>query len=138
MAYNLLEALNGFVILKVAGVGDRSRCPLSLVLGVVDHRSVPLALVGGIRLHGPLPLTTSGSVGTLGVSNGWANPVTVLVIIPLLGLFRVGVRDILRFVVEPTLRLDGILINNFVGSVFIPVSRLYGWLDYKETPRCER
>lgn len=128
-AYDLLEALDGIVILKVVGVGDLSWGPLSLVVGVVDHWSVPLALESGIGLHWPLPLTTPRSIGTLGVRNGWGNPVTILFVIPLLRFFRFRVRDSLRFIIEPALGLDGILVNDFVRSVLVPVIRLCGKLD---------
>ena len=127
--YNLLEALDGGVILEVTGVGDLSWGPLSLVLGVVDHRSVPLALEQRIDLQWLLPLTTPGDISTLGVGNGWSDPVTVLLLVPFLRLLGVGVRDGQGFVVEPALRLGGFLVDDFVGSVFIPVFGLCERLD---------
>ena len=129
--YNLLEALDGSVILEVSGVGDLSWGPLSLVFRVVDHRGVPLALVGGVALQWLLPLTTPRSVSALGVGNGRGNPVTILLIIPLLGFLGVRVRDCQRFGVEPTRGLDGLLINNLVRGVFVPIVGLRRKLDHK-------
>lgn len=84
-----------------------------------------------------LPLTTPRSISALGVGNGWGNPVAILLIIPLLRFLGVGVRDSQRFIIEPALRLDGILVDNFIRSVFVPIARLYRRLDYKELPRCD-
>jgi hypothetical protein len=131
MSYDLLEALDGSVILEVTGVGDLSWGPFSLVLGVVDHWSVPLALEGRVGLQWPRPLATPRGISALGVGNSWSDPVTILLVVPLLGFLRVGIRDSLRFVIEPSFGLDGILVNDLVRSVFIPVVRLSGKLDHK-------
>ena len=122
--YNPLEALDRGVILEVSGVGDLSGGPLSLVFGIVDHRGVPLALEGGVGLQGLLPFTAPSSVGTLGVRNGRSDPVTILLVIPFLGFLGVGVGDRQRFVIEPALGLDGILINDLIRSIFIPIGGL--------------
>jgi hypothetical protein len=131
MTHDLLEVLDRIVILEVVGVGDLPWSPFSLVIGVVDHWGIPLAPVGRVGLHWLLPLTTPSSISTLGVGNGRSNPIAILLLIPLLGLLRVGVRDSLGFIIEPALRLDGILVDNLVGSVVIPVIRLHGKLDQR-------
>ena len=87
--YNGLEALDGGKVLEEVRVGDLARSPLADVGGVVDHRGVPLALVSGVGLVGPLPLAAAGSLLALGVANSGRNPVTVFLIIPLLGLLSV-------------------------------------------------
>ena len=130
-SYNLLEALDGGVILEVTGVGDLSWGPLSLVFGIFNHRGVPLALVGGVGLQRLLPFTAPRSISALGVGNGRSNPVTILLVIPLLGFLRVGVRDSRRFVIEPALGLDGLLVNDLVRSVFVPVLGLHRKSDHK-------
>ena len=124
--YNLLEALDGGAILEVTGVGDLSWGPLSLVVGVVDHRSVPLAHEQGVDLQRLLPLAAPRSINALGVGDSRSDPVTILLVIPLLRFLGVGVRDSQGFVIEPTLRLDGILINDLVRGVLVPVGRLRG------------
>ena len=128
--YDLLEALDWLVVLKVTGVVDLSWGPLSFVFGVVNHRGIPLAPVGRVWLHRPLPLAAPRSISALGVWNSRSNPITVLLIIPFLGLHRVWIRDGLGFIIEPTLGLDGILVNNLVGSIIIPVVRLSGRLGH--------
>ena len=120
-AYDLLEALDWLVVLEVARIGDQSWSPFSLVFGVVDHRSVPLAPVVRVGLHWFLPLAAPGGLNTLGVRNGRSDPVTIFFIVPLLRLLRFGIRDNLKFVVEPALRLDGVLIDDLVRGVVIPV-----------------
>lgn len=123
-AYDLLEALDWIVVLEEIRVGDFSWGPLSFVVGVVDHRSVPFTPVCRVGLHWFLPLPTPGSLDTLRVGNGWSDPVTILLIVPFLGFLRVGVGDSPRFIIEPALRLDSVLINNLVRSVIIPIVRL--------------
>ena len=96
----IFETLEGLVILEVTGVGDLSWSPLSLVFGVIGHRSKPLVVESGVNLQWLVPLTTPRSI-----RNGWGDPVTILLIIPLFRLFGFGIRGIQRFVVDPPLRL---------------------------------
>lgn len=69
----------------------------------------------------PLPFTASGSLVTLGVTNRGGDPVTVLLIIPLIRFLCVRVWSGLRLVIEPALRLLGLFVGNFIGSIFIPI-----------------
>ena len=75
--------------MEVIRVGDLARSPFALVLGVVDHGRVPLALVSGVGLEGTLPFTTARCLVALRVTNGGGNPITVLLVIPLLRLLGV-------------------------------------------------
>lgn len=101
------EALDGGQILEVDGVGNLAGSPLALVFGVVDERSEPLALVVRVglvrsesnerqsrsqlvnRCHLRLPRTASRGLVALGVANLGGNPVTILLVIPFLGLLSV-------------------------------------------------
>lgn len=142
---DLMKGPNGSLILKEAGVGDLAGGPDTLVRWIVDERSVPLALVVRVGLDGaktdiksannkertmwdavPLPRTASRSRFTLGVLYGWRDPVTILLIIPLLGLLSLWVGNELGFVLEPVLGFNGILIRDGVRCIFVPVVRLLG------------
>jgi hypothetical protein len=50
LTYDLIEALDRILILKVLGVGDLAGCPWSFVGRVVNERRLPLALVVGVLL----------------------------------------------------------------------------------------
>jgi hypothetical protein len=118
---NLVKGPSGHEVLEEVGVRDLARRPLALVSGVVDHRRVPLALVGRVGLVRPLPLAAARSLVALGVANHRSNPLTILLVIPLLRLLRVGIRDLLGLVVEPALGLRRLLVGDLVGSVLVPV-----------------
>src|SRR5690554_1870801 len=120
-----LEVRRGLV-LEVVGVLDLLRSPGSLVGGVVDLRREPLALELGVLLHGLGPWTTARDVIALRVGNGGWDPVSVLLVIPVLGLLGVGVRDGGGLVLEPVLRHSCFLVDNLIGSVLVPVLRLRG------------
>lgn len=116
----------GGLVLKVVGVLDLAGSPDALVGRVVNVRSSPLALVVGVLLHGLLPGTATRGVGTLGVGDHGGDPVTVLLVIPVLGLLGLGVGDGERLIDEPVLRLSSLLIDNLERSVLIPVLGLLG------------
>ena len=101
------EALDGGAVLEVVGVGDLAGSPLALVRGVVDHGCEPLALVVGVGLVGALPLAAAGSLVTLGVANGGRDPVTILLVIPLLGLL-----SICRIVSTSSFTVKGICVDS--------------------------
>lgn len=116
--------VGGLLVLKVGRVGNLARRPHALVGRVVNQRGGPLALVGRVLLHGSRPFTTPGDFLTLGVGNGRGDPVTILLIIPVLGLFSFGVRNADRFILEPVFGLGGLLIHNLVRGILIPIIRL--------------
>ena len=115
------------LVLEVGRVGDLARLPDALVGRVVNHRSGPLALIFRVLLHRRGPFTTSGDFLALGVGNSGRDPVTILLVIPVLGLFSFGVRNADRFILEPVFGLGSVLINNLVGSILVPVVRLGGF-----------
>ena len=114
------------LVLEVVGVLDLTRSPDALVSRVVDIRSGPLALVVRVLLHGLSPGATARNLSTLGVGNGGSDPVTILLIIPVLGLLGLGIRNGQGLVNKPVLRLGSLLINNLKGSLLIPVIGLLG------------
>ena len=69
---------------------------------VGDHWREPLALVRRIVDHGPFPLSTTGSGLALWIFDEWGFPVPVHVLVPIVGLLCLGIRDHLRFIVQPT------------------------------------
>ena len=90
--------------------------------------------------NSPLPLSASRSFVALRVVDGGRNPVTILLIIPFLGLLGIcdkyvnpasttshrnrkhtWVGDDLRLVIEPALGLLSLLVEDLVGSILIPV-----------------
>jgi hypothetical protein len=113
--------VRGVEVLEVGGVGNLLRRPDTLVVGVIDQRRSPLALVSRVRLHRAHPRSTPRAVGALGVRNSRRDPVTVLLIVPLLGLLRVGIRDRHGLVSEPALGLDGLGVRNLARRILIPV-----------------
>lgn len=142
---NLVKGLNRGLVLKEAGVGDLAGGPDTLIRWVVNLRSEPFALVvrvgfGGAKIDTksassleiatwdsvPRPRATSGSRFALGVLYGWRDPVTILLVIPLLRLLSLGVGNKLRLVLEPVIGFNGILIRDGVRSIFVPVVWLLG------------
>lgn len=109
------------LVLVVVGVGNLGWCPDTLVFGVVNQRSGPLALVCRVGSHWGLPGTTARDFLTLGVRNLRGDPVTILLVIPVLGLLGLRVRDSGGLVLEPVVRLGGSLVNNLEWSVLVPV-----------------
>merc|ERR1719393_531201 len=79
---------------RVVLVRDHRVLPGALVVGVVDHRRLPLALVVRIINHRRLPLA-------------------VLLGVPVLGLFRLGVRDLGGDVVV-AVGLDGLGVRDLL------------------------
>src|SRR3954471_10894501 len=89
------------LVLEVVGVLDLLRGPLTLVGGVVDEWRGPLALVVGVLLHRGFPLAAARDFVTLGVGNSRGDPVTIFLIIPVLGLLSLWVRNSGGFILEP-------------------------------------
>jgi len=118
--------LGGSLVLKVVRVGDLLGGPDALVVGVVDQRSRPLALVLRVSLHGSLPGTTARGLVTLGVLDKRGHPVTVFLVIPVLGLLGLRVRDLEGLVLEPVSGLLGLGVLNLESSLLIPIGRLLG------------
>jgi hypothetical protein len=105
--HNLIEALYWGKVLKVVGVGNLAGGPFALEGQIVDHGSEPFALIKGIRLvwaanksvrvgnsnNGetllPLSLAATRGFVTLGVGNSRHDPVTIFLVIPLLGLIGI-------------------------------------------------
>ena len=91
----------------MVGVGNLAGGPFALVGRIINHGSEPLALIKRIRLvwavnqsvrvgnrnNGenllPLPLATTRSFVTLGVGNRRRDPITIFLVIPLLGLLGI-------------------------------------------------
>jgi hypothetical protein len=118
--HNLVE-VGGVEILKVVRVRNLAGRPGALVRRVVDQRSRPLALVSGVRLHRADPGTATRTFSTLGVRDGGRDPVTVLLVIPLLRLLSVGIGDGEGFLGKPALGLASLFIRNLARSILIPV-----------------
>lgn len=113
---NLFKALDRCKIFKEAGVRDFTRSPFTFVCGVVNHGGIPFALVvrvgfertingelaifckGTVNRRGNarLPFTATRSVSALRVSDSGSDPVTVLFVIPFLGLLSIYGRIILE------------------------------------------
>lgn len=118
--------VGGGLVLEVGGVGDLARSPDALVGGVVDVWRGPLALVVGVPHHGLRPRATARHIGTLRVGDGGRNPVTILLVIPVLGFLSLGVRNREGLVNKPILGLLSLLINDLEGSILVPIIRLGG------------
>ena len=102
-------------------VGNLAWRPHALVGRVIDHLRCPFAFVVWVLLHRLLPRPTAGHLITLGVRNhGW-DPVAVLLVIPVFGLLGFGVRNHGWFILEPIGGFLGFLVDDLVGSIFIPV-----------------
>src|SRR5687767_9125285 len=106
MRKNLTHSSHGLkvgrgLVLIVVGVLDQTRRPGALVSRVVNVRGSPLALVLRVCLHGLLPRTTTRDIGTLGVGDGGRNPITILLVIPILRLLGLGVGDSAWLINEP-------------------------------------
>ncbi|KAI6761764.1 hypothetical protein HG531_002317 [Fusarium graminearum] len=114
------------LVLEVVGVLDLAGSPGALVGRVLDVRSGPLALVVRVALHGLGPGATARGIGTLGVGNSRCNPVTIFLIIPVIGLLSLGVRNGNGLLLEPVLRLGSLLVNDLEGGFLIPVLGLLG------------
>ena len=118
--------VGGVLVLVVVGVGDLARSPGALVVGVVNERSAPDALVLGVLLHGLSPGAATRNLEALGVGNGRGDPVTVLLVIPVLRLLGLRVGNGLQLINEPVLGHGSLLIDNLVGRILIPVLGLLG------------
>ena len=112
------------LVFEVVRVLDLSWGPGSLVRGVIDHGGRPFTLELWVLHHGLSPRATTGDLGALGVGDSWGNPVTILLIVPVLWLLSLGIGNGGGLVLEPVLGLGGLLVHNFVGGVLIPVLRL--------------
>ncbi len=112
-----------FVVLRV---GNLLGFPDTLVRGIVDERGGPLALVGRVLLHRRLPLAAARGLLAFGIGHGGRNPVTILVVVPVLGLLGFGIRDHGRLVIEPVIRLLGVFIHDLVRRIFVPIVRFGG------------
>ncbi len=91
----------------MVGVGNFPGGPFALVGQIVDHGSEPFALIKRIRLVWaanknvrvgnsnnrenllPLPLAATSGFVTLGVGHRRRDPVTIFLVIPLLGLLGI-------------------------------------------------
>ena len=118
--------VGGGLVLKVFGVLDLAGSPDALVGRVVDLGSGPLALVVGVLLHGLGPRAAARGVVALGVGNGGGEPVTILLVIPVLGLLSLGIGDGEGLIDEPVLGLGSLVVHDLVGRVLVPVLRLGG------------
>ena len=92
-----------FLINEVIGVLDLARRPYALVRRIVDQWRAPFTLIVGIGLGRADPIAATRRLLALGVGNRRGDPVTILLVIPLLGLLGVGVGDNSKLVVKPTL-----------------------------------
>jgi hypothetical protein len=81
-------------------------------------------LVGRVANNGRLPLSTPGNGLASGVGNHVRNPVSVLLVVPLLGLLGLGIGDDLGLVDEPVLRHGSGFVDDRSRSSFVPVVRL--------------
>jgi hypothetical protein len=102
------------------------RSPDTLVSWVVDKLSSPFALVGRVLLHRRFPFATARGFLALGVGDRWWDPVTILLVIPILGLLGLRVRDSGRLILEPVFGLGSLLVNNLEWCILIPVLGLLG------------
>lgn len=118
--------VGGSLILEVGGVGNLAGGPDTLVGRIVNQRSGPRALVLGVLLHGTGPLAAARDIGTLGVGDSRRDPVTILLVVPVLGLLSLGVANAGGLILEPVLGLLSFLIQNLEGCLLIPVGRLGG------------
>lgn len=109
------------LVLEVVGVGDLSWSPDSLVGRVINQRSRPLALISWVSDHWGLPLAASRALLTLGVGDGWGNPVTVFFVIPVLWFDSLRVGNGSWLVIQPVSWLGGLGVDNLEGSIFIPI-----------------
>lgn len=112
------------LVLKVGRVGDLARRPRTLIRRVVDQGSSPLALVVGVLLHGRLPFAAPGDFLTLRVRHRRRDPVAILLVIPVLGLFGFGVGNADGLILEPVIRLGGLLVHNLKRRILVPIIRL--------------
>ena len=119
--------VSGGLVLKVGGVGNLARRPGTLVGRVVNQRSGPLALVLGVSLHRRRPGATSRDLVALRVGDSGRDPVTILLIIPVLRLLGLRVRNAGGFILKPVIRNGGILVDDLEGSFLIPVLGLPGF-----------
>lgn len=113
--------VGGGLVLEVVGVGNLAGGPRTLVGRVVNHGSGPLALVLGVLLHGASPLAAARGIGALGVGDSGRDPVTILLVIPVLGLLGLGVGDAGGLVLQPVSGLLSLLVQNLERSLLIPV-----------------
>jgi hypothetical protein len=109
------------LVLEVVGVLDLAGSPDALVGRVVNELRSPLALVGRVLLHRRLPFTAARGFLALGVGDCGCDPVTVLLVIPVLRLLSLGVGDSSGLILEPVLGLGSLLVNNLEWRVLIPV-----------------
>jgi hypothetical protein len=84
-----LVEVGGRVVLVVVGVSDLAGRPGTLVSGVVDEGSEPVTLVGGVGDLGPLPGSATANTLAGGVGNSRSDPVTIVLVRPLLRLLLV-------------------------------------------------
>mmetsp|Transcript_26562 Transcript_26562/g.68180 ORF Transcript_26562/g.68180 Transcript_26562/m.68180 type:complete len:241 (+) Transcript_26562:636-1358(+) len=115
----------GLAILEEVGVLNLTRSPFTNVIGVLDHGVLPLALVLGVLNLGGLPLSAAMR-SAVGVGDLRGFPVTILFIIPVIRLLRIGIVNHLGGIIKPVSRLCGIRVYNVLGSIFIPVFGLAG------------
>jgi hypothetical protein len=76
------------------------------------------------KKHVLRPRTAARSLLAERVRNRRSDPVSILLVVPLLRLLGIGVGDHLGLVGEPTFRDGGLLVDNHGRSILVPVSRL--------------
>lgn len=119
--------LRGVLVLKPVGVLDLAGRPGAFVRRVVDKRREPLALVIRVALHGLGPWPAARHVGTLGVGHSWGDPVTVLLIDPVLGLLGLRVGDREGLIDQPILGHGSLLVDDLERCLLVPVLGLRGF-----------
>lgn len=121
--------MSGCKIFKVVRVENLAGSPFTLVRRVVDLGRVPLALVLRVGLERSLPLATARSSATGRVGDSRRDPVTVFLIVPLLGLLSIRIGDSEGLVHEPPLGHLSLGVKNLIGGVLVPVGGLKGMLE---------
>jgi len=114
------------LVFKKLRVGNLAWCPDALVGRVVDIRSGPLALVCWVALHRGFPLAATCRFVALGVWNLGGDPISILLVIPILGLLGLWVGNHGGLVNQPVFGLLGLLVHNLVWRILVPVLWLSG------------
>jgi hypothetical protein len=138
----------GCPLALVGWVVNQGSKPFALVKRVrlvrTAKRVLGLVIVAAKGTYLPLPLAAARSLIALGIGNSRSDPVTIFIIIPLLRLLSVWIGGVSRrqtqhtgkshtrirdsggFIIKPTFRLLGLLIDDLIGLILIPVLGLLG------------